>query len=104
MPNDPVETVAGTQGAGSHRESADDYCRVIAHLSPSYRVIVCKDGIQWILQRRDGERHGRARWTGVSYCVTRDALIRLCRASSANIEPSAMAALRALPDIIKEAT
>ena len=52
----------------SHRESADNYARIVARLDDDGRVIVCRDGLQWILQRRDGERGGRARWTGVGYC------------------------------------
>lgn len=35
-----------------HRESADDYHRVVAVLNDRWRVIECRDGIQWVLQRR----------------------------------------------------
>ncbi len=70
------------RGPARHHESADEYSGIVARLSASHRVITCKDQIQWILQHRDGERHGRARWTGVGYCLTREALLRLCRASS----------------------
>lgn len=49
-------------------ETADDYRHVVAQLSDGWRVIVCAGGIQWILQRRDGERAGRARWVGIDYC------------------------------------
>jgi len=64
--------------SGSHRERDDDYTRVIAQLNSRWRVIVCKDGIQWIVQKRDGTRDGRPRWTGVSYHLERKALIRRC--------------------------
>ena len=84
----------------SHRESDDNYARIVARLDDDGRVIVCRDGLQWILQRRDGERGGRARWTGVGYCQTRKALLRLCRASSTRINPSGWAALVALPEYI----
>lgn len=47
------------------------------------RVVTCADDLQWIIQRRDGERSGRARWTGLHYCRSRKALIRLSRASGA---------------------
>ena len=50
-----------------HHVSADEYGGIVARLSASHRVIICKDRTQWILLRRDGERHGRARWAGVGY-------------------------------------
>ena len=84
----------------SHRESDDNYARVVAQFDDGWRVIVCRDDLQWILQRRDGERAGGARWTGVGYCRTREALLRLCRASSARIAPSEWAVLVALPEYI----
>ena len=83
-----------------HHESADEYSSVIARLDARHRVIKCKDGVQWILQRKRGERCGRARWTGVGYCLSREALLRLCRASGARIDPSEWAALVALPEYI----
>ncbi len=84
----------------SHRESDDNYARIVARLDDDWRVITCRDRLQWILQRRDGVRAGRARWAGVGYCRTRKALLRLCRASGARIDPSQWAALVALPDYI----
>ncbi len=81
-----------------HHESADEYSGIVARLSASHRVITCKDQIQWILQRRDGERHGRARWAGVGYFLTREALLRVSRALRVRINPAALAALAALPE------
>ena len=80
-----------------HHESADEYSGIIARLDARHRVITCKDGVQWILQRKRGERCGRARWTGVGYCLTREALLRLCRAFGARIDPSELVVLAALP-------
>ncbi len=70
---------------------------VVAHLNERWRVIECAAGIQWILQHRAGERHGTARWDDRSYCRTREALIRCCRASAGAIEPAACTTLAALP-------
>ena len=83
---------------GQHQESADGYVHVVARLCPRLRVIICRDGIQWILQRRDGERRGRARWAGLGYFRTREALLRVSRASCTGIDPAALAALAALPE------
>jgi hypothetical protein len=83
-------------------EEADDYHAVVAQLSDSWRVIICRAGIQWILQHREGARHGRARWTGRSYCRTSEALNRLSRKHAAHLRPDAAAILAALPERIEE--
>lgn len=90
--------------SGSCRERDNDYRGIIACLSPQCRVIVCHDGLQWIVQRRDGQRSGWARWAGAHYFRTRDALLRFCRTSCERIHPAAWASLGALPDIIGAAT
>jgi hypothetical protein len=54
----------------SHRERDDSYPTVV-RLSDTVRVIDCKDGIQWILQRRYGDQ-----WRGIAFCRRRDTLIR----------------------------
>ena len=59
------------------REEAEDYRTVITVLNRRWRVIECRDGIQWILQRRVGLRHGQPRWDGRRYRRTRDGLLRL---------------------------
>ncbi len=81
-------------------ETADHYPGVVAQINCRWRVILCSAGIQWILQRRDGERAGGTRWAGVGYCQTREALLRLCRASSERVDPAALSALAALPEHI----
>jgi len=85
----------------SKSEEADDYHAVITHLNDRWRVVVCAAGVQWILQRRAGERHGTARWEGRSYCRTSHALNRLSRRQAGAIDPTAAAALAALPDWIE---
>lgn len=85
----------------SHRESDEGYHGVVAVLNDRWRVIACRDGIQWILQFRAGQRHGGARFDNRSFCHTREALIRVCREHAGDISPSAMSALRALPERIE---
>lgn len=86
--------------ANEKNECADNYWRLVTRLNVRWRVIECRDGIQWILQHTDGERHGRTRWTGRSYCRTRDGLIRVCRANAGEIDATATAILENLPDWI----
>ena len=82
----------------SHRERDNNYIWVLAQLCPDWRVIECKDAIQWIVQRRDGESAGRARWAGRHYTMEREALLLCCRASCARPDPAALAVLQSLPD------
>jgi hypothetical protein len=82
------------------REEAADYPRVVVTLNPKWRVIECKDRLQWIVQKRSGERHGTARYCGRSYVRRRDALIRLCRTYAGEITQSALHTLSHLPAIL----
>lgn len=85
--------------SGQKQETSDNYAGVIAVLSDGWRVIICKDGIQWILQRR--KKGGAQRpWRGQGYFRTRRALLRVCATSCDRIDPCAMAALVALPEWI----
>jgi hypothetical protein len=63
--------------------------------------VECAAGIQWILQRRAGERHGVPRWDDRSYCRTKEALIRCCRASAGETDPAAWVTLAALPERVR---
>jgi hypothetical protein len=91
--------------AASLAESDDRY-PAVAILNQRYRVIRCRDGIQWILQRRNvpagtggnrPERHSTDDWR---VARTLEALIRSCRAYSGEIDPAAVAALQTLPERI----
>lgn len=79
-----------------HRETADGYHGEIFRRG-GYRVIVCKDGIQWILQRqRPKKSPGGAAWDALGYFVTREALARTYRAKTGASAPE----IDALPDRI----
>lgn len=83
--------------AVSHRESDTGYRAVVAVLNDRWRVIECRDGIQWILQFVKKKRDGQA-WQSRSYCRTRAALIRVSSCHAGEISPAAMAILEALPE------
>ena len=86
----------------SHRERDDNYQRVIVELAPRWRIIVCKDGIQWILQKRSAEPSHSGEWRGVSYLTDRDALIELSVKLGLLSDPFKRAVLEALPSTIRE--
>lgn len=77
--------------------SSDGGAVVVAVLNDRWRVIVCQDGIQWVLQRRAGERGGRARWMSEGYFRSRDALIAFSHARARNVAPAASDRLASLP-------
>ena len=70
-----------------------------------WRVVECAHGIQWILQyRSSAETYATSRWTGRSFCRTRDALICCCKEYVGAIDPAAAAVLAALPERIEAAS
>ena len=95
-----VATGSGRMPYGkSHRESADDYCRVIAVFDHRYRLIDGACGLQWVLQKRDGKtRSGTARWTGVRYLRTRNAVFGLYRSLCAPCDGETWQLLEQLPE------
>jgi hypothetical protein len=42
-------------------ETSDGYARLVGQLSPDWRVIECRDRLQWILQRRFAENVAQRR-------------------------------------------
>lgn len=83
----------------SNRESDDDYKRVIVRFEPNFRIIDGSCGIQWVFQKRDGRRKsGAPRWTGRSYCRTRETLIRLYREFCDVVDPDVLAILEQMPE------
>lgn len=79
------------------KESDDDYQDVILEIGKSHRVILCKDDIQWILQKSDGMRSGRRRWTGFRYITSRTCLIAACRRLEGFLEVKHLPILEQLP-------
>lgn len=78
------------------RESDDAYPRVLTNLDDRWRVILCRDALQFILQRRispspDG-------WRGQRFCVTRAALLRDVREFAPEASEEGMRILWHLPD------
>jgi hypothetical protein len=83
--------------AVSRNESSDGSGRVVAILNPKWRVIECRDQIQWILQSRESVKSEPGLWRGRSYCRTKEALLRVCAFHASDINPIAADVLAALP-------
>lgn len=68
-------TPASSPSGKSNRETDHDYQNVIFEHG-IWRVIACRDSLQWVIQRSKpdaGRRHGLA-WRGLSYCTARSGL------------------------------
>jgi hypothetical protein len=78
------------------RESYENYDRVVARLSDKHRVILCRDGVQWILQRKISNEDDC--WRGRSFCRTKEALLRCIGENAGPIPVDALIILNALPD------
>lgn len=80
------------------REESENYRAIIAKLNANWRVIECRDGIQWILQRRAGNRHGEPRWEGRSYCRNKESLLGRVRDLTGECDGIAHVILGSFPE------
>jgi hypothetical protein len=88
----------------SRLETADDYAALVVQLNPDWRVIECRDRMQWVLQRRGSPKKAhKDDWRGRSYCRTSEVLRRCTREHAGAIDPAAAAVLAALPARIDDA-
>ena len=86
----------------SRRERDDSYRSVIVWLAPRWRVIICKDAIQFILQKRSVAPPNTGTWAGKTYSTNRDGLMAPCLERGLLSEPSARQMLEALPSDIRD--
>ena len=59
---------------------------------------VSEDSLQWMLQRRCSKPGQKAKWTGRSFCRTREALLRCVNDHCGVVCAEALKRLEALPD------
>ena len=76
------------------RETSDNYYREIFR-HENHRIILCKDCIQWIIQRRKVSKSTRAgrRWVGVTYPCTKEHLSRLWAEHTGDLCPDTLGGL-----------
>lgn len=77
-------------------ESADNYQRVIAVLNDRWRVAICANGWQFLLQRRVSSKHPDA-WRSLKFSATAAHLRTVVREYCGEIDPDAARTLAALP-------
>lgn len=84
----------------SHRESDGNYSNVIVVFNPRWRLSLCRDGIQWILQQKEIS-HGMP-WRGVKYFRSKEALIRVCGSLNLLSDEYNRHVIEVLPDNITD--
>ena len=100
----PTSSKMGGQPAHalSHKERDDNYFAVVAMLAPRWRVILCKNGIQFILQRHFAETLNSGAWRSSSFHVSRDSLIKACVTLGLLSDPKLEQLLADLPTNARE--
>ncbi|MBF9039962.1 hypothetical protein LSUCC0387_03555 [Rhodobacterales bacterium LSUCC0387] len=78
-------------------ETSDLYMNVIARPLSNLRIAVCRNGIQWLVQVRDGASRGVPRWRVCAYVMTRPGLIKALRRFGGLSERDATDVVDALP-------
>ena len=95
----PSMGVANVQ-TPSHRERDNDYAYVVVQLTTRYRVILCPQRLQWIVQQQECSRSGH--WRAEQYLTSRDGLIKVCGKRGLLSDPNAEAVLHTLPDHVSQ--
>ena len=86
----------------SHRERDDNYSKVIIQLAPRWRIIECRNALQWIIQHRSSKLLNRGHWLGVSYHTSRNKLIKVSTDLNLLSDASMKDVLDSLPETISK--
>lgn len=84
----------------SNRERDDDYEKVVVQLTSRWRVVLCPQGLQWIIQKKESSHSGY--WRAEQYHTSRDSLLKACGTRDLLSDPNAEAVLHALPDRVSQ--
>ncbi len=60
----------------SHREADDGYTATVIQFDERWRIILCKNSIQWIIQKR--EMYPGGKWKGHRYVTSKIGLLVAC--------------------------
>jgi len=96
----PQKTQASMVIEATAKESSDLYAKVIVQSSDRWRVILCAQGLQWIIQKKESSHAGP--WRAEKYVTSRSALIRACGTLGLLSDPATEAVLYALPDYVSQ--
>ena len=80
----------------SHRERDDAYIGTIVQFSLRWRLILCKDQIQWIIQKKESSHRGF--WRGKQYLTCKDSVLEASGRLGLLSDPNTEAVLKTLPE------
>ena len=86
----------------SHRERDDSYSKVIIQLAPRWRIIECRNALQWVIQHRSAKPLNRGYWLGMSYLTSRNKLIEVSTGLNLLSDVSMKDVLAGLPETISK--
>ena len=86
----------------SHRERDETYSRIVTQCRDNWRIIRCKRGLQWIIQKRSAGRPNRGVFIGKSFHTTRQSLIEACSRLQLLDDPKILQSLLDLPERPKD--
>ena len=84
----------------SHRERDDNYADIVVKLAPRYRVILCPQRLQWIVQQQECSH--AAPWRAQEYHTSRESLLKACGKRGLLSDPDVETVLHALPDHVSQ--
>jgi len=84
----------------SHRERDDAYIGTIVQFSPRWRLVLCKDQMQWIVQKKESSRRGD--WRGKHYLTCKDSVLKASGRLALLSDPKVEAVLQALPHYARQ--
>lgn len=91
----PPKTACLSTSHISHRERDDAYVGTIVQFDPRWRLILCKDQTQWIIQKKESSHRGF--WRGKQYLTCKDSVLKASRSLGLLSDPKVKAVLHALP-------
>lgn len=98
-----ANTMAGAEYmTPSHRERDETYSRIVTQCRDNWRIIRCKRGLQWIIQKRSTGRPNRGVFIGKSFHTTRQSLIEACSRLQLLDDPKIIQSLLDLPERPKD--
>ena len=96
----PQKTQASMVIEATAIESSDVYAKVIIQSSDRWRVILCSQGLQWIIQKKESSHAGP--WRAKKYVTSRSALIKACGTLGLLCDPATEAVLYTFPDHVSQ--
>ena len=86
----------------SQRERDDSYSKIIIQLAPRWRIIECRNALQWIIQHRSSKLLNRGHWLSVSYHTSRNKLIEVSTRLNLLSDASMKDVLAGLPETFSQ--